>query len=270
MRLLADNITHTLEKLLPLIILAAISILGRVLKKHTEEREAQSNSQKMRQRVEEVRRAMRGQGGDTGAAQQGHAGLAPPKGRLAKPGAYEHPIAPRLGSPAAQAPLHQRPQPQARPLPQPPRAHPLAGQVARPIGALPVGQTPPLPRTTPRSPQPAAPVRQNQSDLASAMAAHQEIEQRHYDQRRLGSGVTKAVGQLQGHMDVEDLQRAHHLQSRQTLRTELTARFQPVETQQVHVLVDLSKPRELLKSIIYSEIIGLPKALRHETEMWDL
>jgi hypothetical protein len=105
--------------------------------------------------------------------------------------------------------------------------------------------------------------------VAPASRGEESIEQRHFHGERLGSGVQQEVKRMQTHIQVEDLQRVHHLEALKQLRTQLTARFDTGEAHVAHLLVDLSRRREALKGIIYSEILGLPKALRPETEIWD-
>ncbi|KPK85812.1 MAG: hypothetical protein AMJ81_02660 [Phycisphaerae bacterium SM23_33] len=123
----------------------------------------------------------------------------------------------------------------------PPR--PAPPPVLRPVAGIPGAQKrPPAPRLR-RAPGPA---------------------------RAAGQGVRREVERLEKGLAVEELQRRQRLQELEHLRTSIaTAAGGPEAERQIRVRVDLSDRTEAVKAILYSEILGSPKALRRGPESWE-
>ena len=89
-------------------------------------------------------------------------------------------------------------------------------------------------------------------------------------EKRLAGGVEHGVERMEHELEAEELQRRQRMGELKTLRPTIGMSSTADRTEdQVQVLVDLGSRREALRAIIYSEILGLPKALRRAPEPWE-
>jgi hypothetical protein len=89
-------------------------------------------------------------------------------------------------------------------------------------------------------------------------------------ERPLGDRVQRGVHRLEHELEAEEIDRRQRMGALRTLQPTIGAGSAVGrEARQARVLVDLGSRREAMRAIIYSEILGLPKALREGPEPWE-
>ena len=87
---------------------------------------------------------------------------------------------------------------------------------------------------------------------------------------RLGQGVRGEVGRLERELAAEETGRRERIGRLEALRPSIPeARRAGAVEERRRVVVNLRRPRNALSAIVYSEILGLPKALRGGPEPWE-
>ena len=87
---------------------------------------------------------------------------------------------------------------------------------------------------------------------------------------QLGRGVRGKVGRLERELDAEESGRGERIGRLEGLRPSIPeARRGGAVEERRRVVVNLGRPRNALSAIVYSEILGLPKALRRGPEPWE-
>jgi len=88
--------------------------------------------------------------------------------------------------------------------------------------------------------------------------------------RRLGRGAQREVGQMERGLRAEDLEQRERIGGpagrQSTIAVGLAAAG---EERRRRILIDLGRPGEARRGIIYSEILGPPKSLRQGPESWE-
>jgi hypothetical protein len=84
-----------------------------------------------------------------------------------------------------------------------------------------------------------------------------------------GQGVRRGVGRLRDDLAAKEIERRRRLRKPELLRTTIAPATGPEVGPQVRVRVNLGDRGEAVKAILYSEILGPPKALRRGPESWE-
>lgn len=84
-----------------------------------------------------------------------------------------------------------------------------------------------------------------------------------------GEGVRREVGRLRDDLAAKGIETRRRLRRPERLRTTIAPASGSEAGREVRVGVDLDDRREAVKAILYSEILGPPKALRRGPESWE-
>lgn len=149
-------------------------------------------------------------------------------------------------------------------------------------GITPASQVPERKKGVPPSKRPLGDVGRLSSSMGSAQsrrvrrATPKPREMPSVEKRRrerlledLGEGVITEEQRLKMMLAREQVERQRRLERLKTFKPGIMTDLGPMETHARRIHVDLTNPKAAKAAIIYSEIIGPPKALRTGPESWE-